>query len=395
MPANFGIGVALGNLRNSIAAAVATAVGQQTFTTNTSWVVPAGVTNISAVAVGRGGDGGAYGGGGGGALAYAASIPVTPGETLTIVFDESGALTRIKRGALALLTAGNGGAGSGSVGGNGGTFSGSTGGVGGQGGTSVSSQPQGGGGAGGYTGGGGAGGTDQTDGNGTAGAGGGGGGGGYFGGDGGGVGLLGQGSSGGAGGGGSSGGPGSGGSGKTYGGGGRGNGGVGGGSGVRIIWGAGRAYPSTNTANAGPLSNNMTSNTTPAPSVAYSDGTAGAGFEAYRAFDGSTATRWLPPSTAVGWILRRDFGAANAFVLSNYAITSNTSGSFVQGWRVEGSNDAVSWTVVDERVGYGFSTLERKVLACSSPNATPFRYYQFISTAAVNYAEVVEFEVNP
>lgn len=65
------------------------------------WVVPDGVTSISAVAVGGGGRplkySTTYSGGGGGALAYANNIPVTPGETLTI-----------KREALSLNSQGKG-----------------------------------------------------------------------------------------------------------------------------------------------------------------------------------------------------------------------------------------------------------------------------------------------
>lgn len=62
-------------------------------TTNTAhtWTVPAGVDNISIVAIGGGGGGGGGaggltrgGGGGGGGLTYVNNISVTPGETLTV-----------------------------------------------------------------------------------------------------------------------------------------------------------------------------------------------------------------------------------------------------------------------------------------------------------------------
>lgn len=61
---------------------------------NTSWIVPAGVTSLTAIGTGTGGSGGtAYntstvfigsGGGGGGALSYTETLPVTAGETLTL-----------------------------------------------------------------------------------------------------------------------------------------------------------------------------------------------------------------------------------------------------------------------------------------------------------------------
>jgi hypothetical protein len=69
------------------------AIGEITFSCNSSeiqWVVPAGITSVSAVLVGGGGGGGAGGnqaqrsGGGGGGLRYVNGLIVAPGETLKI-----------------------------------------------------------------------------------------------------------------------------------------------------------------------------------------------------------------------------------------------------------------------------------------------------------------------
>lgn len=69
------------------------AIGEVTFSCNASeiqWVVPVGITSISAVLVGGGGGGGAGGnqtqrpGGGGGGLRYINGMVVVPGETLII-----------------------------------------------------------------------------------------------------------------------------------------------------------------------------------------------------------------------------------------------------------------------------------------------------------------------
>jgi len=278
------------------------------------FTVPAGVTSINALTVGGGGAGGqsagtvsSAGAGGGGGLSWRNSIPVTPGESLTVIVGSggsggsnyigtSGAGTYIKRGNTQLLAAmgGSGGAGNNNtrpwyewVGGNGGdggtnvdaAYGGGNGGKGGNG-TSNSTNRAGGGGAGGYTGNGGAGG--NGGGNpinlGSAGTGGGGGGGASspgspYSGGGGGVGLYGQGANG-AGGtnpnvspytGSATGKGGSGGTAAGYGGyvgsytelsggfaGGGGAGSDGGLSGVgspgavRIMWGADRAFPATN-----------------------------------------------------------------------------------------------------------------------------------------------------
>ena len=268
--------------------------GQQLFTSSQSFVVPGGVTQISAAAIGgggggSGGDGGrgeTNNGGGGGGLAYG-TFAVTPGETLTITVGAggtsasggsggAGGATSIARGATVLLS---GGGGAGGVERSTGTAAGGTstgtqrtgGGIGGAGGTGGGGGGgTGGGGAGGYSAAGGAGGAITAAGAASTG-GGGGGGGGRSGttagnaGSGGGTGLLGAGSNGTAGT--SNGGGGGGGSGGTagatnasspsgggvYGGGGggrtdsSGTGALGGAGAVRIIWGAGRQYPSTGT----------------------------------------------------------------------------------------------------------------------------------------------------
>ena len=248
----------------------AAAPGQQVFTSSGTFTVPAGVTSICAVAVGRGQNGAAGNGmgtpgrgGEGGTLSYTNALSVTPGESLTVTIatstSSSTGETTLKRSSTVLLAARAGGQTSGQA--NVGTsFAGGTAPA------PAGAYGSGGGGAGGYSAAGGAGGS--TGGGGSAGSGGSGGGGGSgniteYSGGGGGVGLLGAGSngaagsaSGGGGGGGSGGGAGTsggaGGAGGNYGGGGGGGdiinaGGSGGGGAVRIIWGAGRSYPSTNT----------------------------------------------------------------------------------------------------------------------------------------------------
>lgn len=262
--------------------------GEATYTTpgTYQWVCPAGVTAVSVVCVG-GGAGAAsdYNAGGGGGLAWCNNIPVTPGNSYTVVVGTGGtggvgtstgnsggssyfinASTVFAEGATsAVRSAGSVSSGGGysvssaygsSGGGNGG----------GSGTTSSASYRAGGGGAGGYSGAGGTGGSGLSVAQaGSAGQGGGGGGGGntsnssYYSGAGGGVGLYGLGTSGAGGAGGTTasarGGGGSGGSGGgtqttnggMYGGGAGAPSGNGGDGAVRIIWGPNRAFPSTNT----------------------------------------------------------------------------------------------------------------------------------------------------
>ena len=279
---------------NSITAVLLTCAAYTTPGTYT-WVAPACVTSVAAVAVGGGGGGRGWQynacGARGGVLAYRNGASVTPGASYTVVVGVGGA-GGAPGGcggagkpswficASSVLSASGGNGAYGQCGGTVGTatFSG------GNGSSAYAYNGGGGGGAGGYSGAGGSAGGYGSGG--STGSGGGGGGGGtssgyacgpyeYFpnGGNGGGVGLFGQGTNG-AGGaaGGGSGGAGSGGSLVTFGGGGRGGGGTiyyppccpcggyywlatnsggsGGGGAVRIVWAGGSrgapAFPSTN-----------------------------------------------------------------------------------------------------------------------------------------------------
>lgn len=249
--------------------------GQVEYTTpgTYTWTAPANITSVCVVCVGGGGvgndaaDGGGAGGGGG--LGYKNNISVTPGQSYTVVVGAAAAVQSGGGGAdsyfinTSTVKGGGGWGSTTSNGGSGGTYTGDGGGNGGAGGDGGDTYEGGGGGAGGYSGNGGDGGSGNgsthpndagASGRGSNGSGGSGGGGGYGGGyEGGGVGLQGEGSSGlGCGnytgvqcfGNGT---PGSGGTNSTYGGGGAGAGGAGGSGAVRIIWGAGRAFPSTHT----------------------------------------------------------------------------------------------------------------------------------------------------
>lgn len=250
--------------------------GQQAYTTpgTYSWVAPAGVTSVCVVCVGGGAVRYA------GALGWKNNISVTPGNSYTVVVG-AGSATSFGAGGTSyfISTSEIGAQGGGGISGPQADFIGSgVIGVNTGGGKGGGENWFGGGGAGGYSGNGGA----PTFGNGGSGSGGAGGAGaslsgsfGWFGGGGGGVGILGQGANGNGGsvsgslalggGGGSAGGNGGIGSGYSTNGGGGAYGGAGGfgyfddgvdyyesygarsGGAVRIIWGVGRSFPSTNT----------------------------------------------------------------------------------------------------------------------------------------------------
>ena len=257
-----------------------------------SFICPPDVTSVSVVCVGGGGQGATSmgvdsNGGGGGGLGYKNNITVIPGNTYKVVVGDAGSKNFWGDGVDGgdsyfkdiSIVAGLGGKGGAIYGisGVGGTYFGDGGGNGGNGGAANSLQG-GGGGAGGYSGNGGDG---LSSASGSSGAGSGGAGGGGYKAGGGGVGLLGEGSSGASASSGTIGNAGSGGDdgkvptknfsytnnsgvattfstsfppkGGAYGGGGCSapTYGAGGHGAVRIIWGDGRAFPSTNTGDVG------------------------------------------------------------------------------------------------------------------------------------------------
>jgi len=246
--------------------------GQALFTTAGShtWTAPPGVTSVCVVCVGAGGWGNFQAAGGGGGLGWKNNISVVPGNSYTVVVGSAywGANSGFTHPASYFISTGTvaGYSGNGAVyptptstGGSGGSFVGDGGGSGGNGGDGTTGATAGGGGgAGGYAGNGGSG-ASWGGGNGSSGAGGGAGGGAEDAGSttsaGGGVGVLGQGSSGSGGttsgtrgGSGGSGGTDGFSIGGTYGGGATGGtSSLNGGGAVRIIWGPGRSFPSTNT----------------------------------------------------------------------------------------------------------------------------------------------------
>ena len=271
---------------------VAAGSGQQEYTTagTYSWTCPAGVTSVCVVCIGGGGASnktGWSGGGGGGGLGYKNNISVTPGQSYTVVVGAAGVPGQSGVGVdggdsyFINTSTVKGGGGMTQIGyfsgtnATGGTYVGDGGGDGGKGGyywSGAAGYYGGGGGAGGYSGAGGNGGTNVSSWSVQVSAGSGGGGGGGWAiqgsvssdaGGGGGTGLQGEGTSGAAGTstandhggkGGSGGDNATGMSGGNYGGGSTGGSGpLPAGGAVRIIWGAGRAFPSTNTADVSPV----------------------------------------------------------------------------------------------------------------------------------------------
>lgn len=116
-------------------------MAQAVFTSSGTFVVPAGVTQITLELIGAGGDGAANGGGGGGGGAYVrGTANVTPGSSISIVVGDGGSGLATIAGGLGMLA---------NAGGNATTVPNPNVGGGGAGGTGLGGQVQHAGGAGG------------------------------------------------------------------------------------------------------------------------------------------------------------------------------------------------------------------------------------------------------
>ena len=100
------------NASNSVTTPVPTSQSEYIVSGTYTWTVPSGVTRVSVLVVGPGGNGGASrgGGGGGGALAYANNIAVTPGLQYTLRVGSPGISSFFN--SEFFLNAGSGGNGS-------------------------------------------------------------------------------------------------------------------------------------------------------------------------------------------------------------------------------------------------------------------------------------------
>lgn len=409
-----------------------------------TWTAPANVTSVCVVCVGGGGAGGSApdgaAGGGGGGLGWKNNIAVTPGQGYTVVVGAGGTGAYNASGSAgsdsyfidtSTVRGIGGGGGSGSsasstayAGGLGGGYAGDGGGSGGKGNDGSTSAGYGvaggAGGAGGYAGNGGNGI------NGTSGAGGAGGGGGsgsyssnqYFGAapSGGGTGVYGQGSNG-TGGGSSN--PGSGGSGGTSGslsqsGGGTSNAGgrFGGGGGgmktdnwntktgcsggrgaVRIIWGADRAFPSSNVALANSTAGETIIGILPAnytQSSLYSTNEAAteAGMQngnVYELLQTGTlhngATQWV----------QMDLGSSLTFThiiigAAQSALAGGWSPNYTSSRTIEASNDATAWTAVGNT---GSTTITTATAPVTYNVSGTYRYVRLINSSG--YVAMTEF----
>ncbi|WP_372395180.1 discoidin domain-containing protein (plasmid) [Azospirillum sp. HJ39] len=107
----------------------------------------------------------------------------------------------------------------------------------------------------------------------------------------------------------------------------------------------------------------MTGDTSPSPLVASASSYNGAGFEAYRAFDGGTGTFWDSGVTEGFPTIQLYFGPGSALGISGIVMSSGYGGGAPAGFYIEGSQDLATWTRLASIFGLTWSNDETKTIA--------------------------------
>lgn len=119
----------------------------------------------------------------------------------------------------------------------------------------------------------------------------------------------------------------------------------------------------------------MTSNTAPS-GVASASGIYSATFDAYRAFDQTShPLGWYERSGfTTGWLQYQFSGGQ---IIIKYALMPawGYANAAPKNWTILGSNDGVSWTTLDTRIGEVFAT-DSTVKKYSFSNSTSYTYYR-------------------
>ncbi len=114
------------------------------------------------------------------------------------------------------------------------------------------------------------------------------------------------------------------------------------------------------------------------------------------AFDGDDTTKWLTFENA-GWI-QYDFAKETSKIVSGYSITSANDfpGRDPKDWSLKGSDDGISWTVLDERTNECFTDrLQTRVFRVN--NETAYKMYRLdvsaIRDPAAGMLQIAEIEL--
>lgn len=118
---------------------------------------------------------------------------------------------------------------------------------------------------------------------------------------------------------------------------------------------------------------NMTSNTVPAPYVASASTEFSSDYAAWKAFDGSVgASTWATDWANTGWL---QVLLPTPAIVTQYAIVDRgTSAEQPRDWTLQGSNDGVSWVILDCRGGEVWQSSTTKTFPVVTPRS--YQYYR-------------------
>jgi len=102
--------------------------------------------------------------------------------------------------------------------------------------------------------------------------------------------------------------------------------------------------------------------------------------ERFRIFDNKTNTKWFVSGVATPWIAFQ-FPNDASYAIQTYTVTSanDRPARDPKNWRLEGSNDLTTWTVLDTRADQTFAQ-RFQTNTYSFPNTTAYRAYRFFVT---------------
>lgn len=129
----------------------------------------------------------------------------------------------------------------------------------------------------------------------------------------------------------------------------------------------------------------MTSNTS--NGVAFGSGILNATYDFFKAFDKNVATAWCSNSTIshLGYNFNKNT-YLNAYSLTCRNLNADDLTSMVSSWTFEGSNDGISWTVLDTQNGHTWTKSQEKTFNLST--LVNYSQYRVNITANNGYAGV-------
>jgi len=125
----------------------------------------------------------------------------------------------------------------------------------------------------------------------------------------------------------------------------------------------------------------MTSNTTPSGVASASAG----GTTAWDAFDGNTSFDWTPLTGPSQWI---QYQFTSPLTIRSYSIfyRGGITG-YATNFNLQGSNDGISFTTLDTRTGFAFTTGQYNTLTIAAPHSA-YSYYR-LNITAVNTGNIL------